>query len=83
MTAQELRDKFQKDIEALQEACPHVNTSWAEQMWAPGHMTGNQVQYCIVCEKVLDTKASTWKLAQYGVNGNGDVIEVENGNGTE
>ena len=54
-TAKSLRDKFAADLKELQDNCPHPSYTVCEQMWAPGHYTGNLVTMCDVCEKVLKT----------------------------
>lgn len=53
MNAQQLRDKFEADLKALQDACVHPSTTECQYMWAPGHFTGNLVKVCDVCEKVI------------------------------
>ena len=71
MTAQELRDQFDIDLKKLQEECLHLETGWAEESWAIGHMTGRQIRYCKVCEKHLEYKGSTWAqeaASQFGVD---------------
>ena len=60
MTTRELREQLEKEIKALQELCHHSETSWMDQCWAPAHSTGNQVLVCRCCEKILETKVSTW-----------------------
>ncbi len=53
MTAKELRDKFKKDLENLQETCPHDSWEQLEYSFAPGHFTGHMVNVCIKCEKII------------------------------
>jgi hypothetical protein len=54
-TAQQLRDKFQADLKALQASCTHPEvTDWIEEQWAPGHSVGTKVKVCLVCEKVIE-----------------------------
>ena len=53
-TAKKLRDKFDADLKALQDACQHPNSKRMPYMWAPGHM-GSDVEVCDTCEKILET----------------------------
>lgn len=53
MTAEELRDKFEKDLKELQDACKHEESEWMEDYWAPGHYSG-MVNVCNYCEKILE-----------------------------
>ena len=55
MTAKELRNKFDKDLEELQNNCKHEKSDWMPYSWAPGHF-GNMVLVCEVCEKILERK---------------------------
>ena len=52
-TAKELREACEAAIKELQSTCTHPASSWMDEMWAPGHCTGSQVQVCHVCEKIL------------------------------
>ena len=51
-TAQELKDKFDKDLEELQNNCKHEDvTDWLIEEWAPAHSTGYVVKQCRICWK--------------------------------
>ena len=52
MTAKELREIYEKALDALQAYCPHTEFETMPYMWAPGHITG-MVQVCKHCEKIL------------------------------
>ena len=58
MTTKEIREKYQalqdKEIAELQSKCPHIESKWCEEQWAPGHSTGRQLKICDVCEKILE-----------------------------
>ena len=56
LTAKEIREKCEKDIRELQKICPHLETIWAEECWAPGHFTGKKIQMCTRCEKVIENQ---------------------------
>ena len=62
-TAKELRDKLDAEIKALQEVCPHSESQWCIEAWAPAHFTGRQLLSCKCCEKILDTKEEPWETA--------------------
>jgi hypothetical protein len=52
--AERLYAQYQKDLQHLQETCPHEQlTDWMEEWWAPGHGTGRKVRACTNCNKVL------------------------------
>ena len=51
--AQQLRDKFDADLKALQADCPHTQSKWFEYMWAPGHF-GLPVRCCLECDLILE-----------------------------
>lgn len=53
MTAKELREQFNKDIQNLQDNCVHEKSTWMDYMWAPGHF-GLPVRVCDYCEKILE-----------------------------
>lgn len=52
MTAQILRDKFEEDLKALQNICPHLEVEELPYMCAPGHFAGTVI-ICKQCEKVM------------------------------
>lgn len=52
--AQELKDKYEADLAALQEICKHENTTWAAECWAPAHFSGWEVRVCENCWKTLE-----------------------------
>ena len=56
ISAKEIRNKADKDIEALQKICSHAEWSWGEECWAPGHFSGRRLKVCDFCEKVLESK---------------------------
>ena len=53
MTAKEIREKADKDVEELQKICNHPESLWTEECWAPGHFTGRSLKICKICEKML------------------------------
>jgi hypothetical protein len=55
-TANELREKFEKDLQQLQERCKHKPSKWIENYYFPMHPSGYQIKYCTICEKELDRK---------------------------
>jgi len=53
-TAKELRRKFDRDMEELQESCEHKELSdWLDYMWAPGHYSLYRVKECKICGKII------------------------------
>ena len=57
ITAQELKDDYDKKLKKLQNECPHNNQSvWMEHYWAPAHSSGYQVKQCNDCWKILQYK---------------------------
>lgn len=62
----QLRDRHQKEIEALQSKCKHKKSTWAEEYWAIGHGTGNRVKVCDNCGKALKKKSMFEKLRKKG-----------------
>lgn len=52
MTAQELREKFERDLEELQKKCKHEKSEKVLWEYGPGHY-GEVVNLCVRCEKVL------------------------------
>lgn len=57
MTAQELTDKYDSNLKALQALCIHKNVSgWINYYWAPGHATGQKVRKCNDCWMIVDIK---------------------------
>lgn len=55
MNAQDLKDKYDADLKALQESCKHEGAMWMKYEWAPGHY-GNDVKTCPICWKHLEWK---------------------------
>ena len=72
-TAKELRDKLEIDLKVLQANCPHSETSWAHEAWAPAHLTGRQIRYCVCCEAHLEVKEAHWEPCQFVVDHNNDI----------
>lgn len=53
MTVKELRNKLEIDIMYLQNRCPHEESEWMVNEYAPGHTAG-VVKVCLNCEKILE-----------------------------
>lgn len=53
MTAQELREKYEKDLKELQDHCPHEEYEELPYEFAPGHSYG-YVNVCKRCEKIKE-----------------------------
>lgn len=52
----ELKKRHDKEIDNLQNSCPHEKISdWINSCWAPGHY-GLPVKYCLFCEKTIERK---------------------------
>jgi hypothetical protein len=52
--ADQLRAKFEADLKALQDACPHTElTEPMPYMWAPGHY-GPNARWCKHCSRRFD-----------------------------
>lgn len=50
-------NKFNKEVEILQNKCPHEHQSeWIEVWWALGHSTGYKIKRCLDCNKQIDKK---------------------------
>jgi len=57
VTAQELKDKYKKDLKKLQDNCKHEDVSdWIQEYWAPGHMSDFEVKICNICEKTVSKR---------------------------
>lgn len=54
MSAQKLREDFQRRLMDFQEQCSHPKSEWMPVMWAPGHSSGYSVKICEICEKELE-----------------------------
>lgn len=54
--AKEIRERCEEDIKKLQESCQHPTSTWILECWAPGHITGQSLLMCDICEKVLDRR---------------------------
>ena len=54
VTYYELEEEFFKKVIQLQENCKHEKTTWCEQCWAPGHLSGYKVKICDICNKRLE-----------------------------
>jgi len=53
----EMLARHKREIEELQESCPHNGLSdWLEEQWAIGHGTGREVMICTECNKVVATR---------------------------
>jgi DNA-directed RNA polymerase subunit RPC12/RpoP len=53
-TAKELRDRYELDLEKLQNKCKHTEISdWMEHWWAPAHYSGYTVKICNICNKIV------------------------------
>ncbi len=50
---EKIRERHQKEIDALQRECRHKTSKWTSYMWAPGHM-GPNVRICDFCGKILE-----------------------------
>lgn len=62
MTADKLREKHKNEWTSFQTACEHKDISdWVTEYWMPAHGTGNEVRYCRICEKTIDTRIARWK----------------------
>lgn len=48
-----LRDKYNEDVDKLQNSCSHSETEFVEFQWAPGHIDGIY-KVCKRCHKRLD-----------------------------
>lgn len=48
-----LQEKHEKEIEDLQNQCPHTKKERMDIWWAPGHVSG-QGLFCLNCNKRLD-----------------------------
>lgn len=59
--AQELRERYEKDLKDLQEACPHKETCVLPNCWAPAHCFG-EVEVCIECDKVIKEIEPVYEL---------------------
>jgi hypothetical protein len=53
MSEKDLRDEFEKKLKELRDSCPHLESTWMDSMWAPGH-PGPKVKVCNNCGKVLE-----------------------------
>ena len=88
-TAHEIREDCEAKIRILQSICTHEDTSWAEEAWAPAHLTGRQIKYCKTCEKHLEYKGSTWMQEAQSrldlANPNNDILNqsIDLGTGLE
>ena len=57
-TAEGLREKYNKDLEELQDTCKHIDKSeWMIEEWPPAHTTGWEVIQCNTCWKLLERKS--------------------------
>ncbi len=55
--AQRLREQYRRELQSLQEGCPHEQlTEWMEEWWAPGHSTEREVRTCANCDKVVEVR---------------------------
>ena len=61
-SAKELKEKYEVDLNAAQKKCKHKKTFWAEEAWAPGHMTGRRLKICEFCHKVVDSTEATEEI---------------------
>jgi len=55
----ELKTRFEEDVEKLQKLCPHPKTEvtdWIDEWWAPGHSTGQEVKICQLCKDEINRR---------------------------
>ena len=52
-TAQQLKDKYEKELENLQKTCNHKHTEWLEIAEIHGNPSGIKVKQCKICWKKL------------------------------
>jgi len=55
-TANEIRERCEKEIAELQQVCKHPKKQWMMYAWAPGHYNGEICLVCLVCSKELERK---------------------------
>lgn len=65
MTAKELKDKYDHDLEELQNTCRHIDTKLMDYSWAPGHIAPFKVNVCKQCWKIIPTKESPNELKEH------------------
>ena len=53
-TAEEIRERCDKEIAELQQECVHPEKQWMMYAWAVGHFTGEICLICLTCNKELD-----------------------------
>jgi len=56
-TIKEMRERHEREIESLQENCPHPldqRSDWMEMCWAVAHSSGYFVKECNLCGKVME-----------------------------
>lgn len=69
MTAKELRQKFETDLNQLQDNCKHEKISdWMDYEWAPGHSSPIKVRTCAICEKIMDINYGIYDLQMTPIN---------------
>jgi hypothetical protein len=56
LSADELKEQYQRDLDVLQKVCPHKKTHWCEEWNAPARSTGWMVLYCKNCWKIIKRK---------------------------
>lgn len=71
-TAKEIRDNCDQELKLLQSICPHLESGWAHECWAPAHMTGREIRYCKNCEKHLEYREAKWEPYQQYVENHAD-----------
>ena len=54
-TIMQMRDRHEKEINLLQNNCPHPVSRWRQNMWAPAHYDG-EVRVCQQCGKIMETR---------------------------
>ncbi len=61
-TIKEMRARHEREIKELQDSCSHPTIShWMSEMWAPGHLTGDEVKICEVCGKEVGRRRKSQK----------------------
>jgi len=52
-----MRERHEREIEELQENCPHPadqRSDWMEMCWAPAHSSGYFVKECKLCGEIME-----------------------------
>ena len=76
-TYEELKKEFENDVEELQSKCNHENISdWRIEYWAFGHVTGWQIKFCYICNKIIVRKTRCSDCGRELIKGNDVIKEV-------